>query len=174
MLASSFLACTSPQKKAEKLIEKSMKETLKDPSSYEPVSFSELDSVFSPYSATEEGKELSELGGPIGRYQKIASEFRKKGISAETTFDEFKAFEDSADYYEKKAEEMEVKFKENEKKYKGEFIGWYMRHNYRAKNSFGAILPGESRFFFNKELTEIVAPNGATKEYLESQKESQD
>ena len=37
-----------------------------------------------------------------------------------------------------------------------EHIGYYVEHEYRAKNKFGAMVLQKDRIFFNKELTHIT------------------
>ena len=43
--AATLFSCTSPEKKAQKLIKQQLKETLNNPKSYEPVNFGSLDSL---------------------------------------------------------------------------------------------------------------------------------
>jgi hypothetical protein len=63
--------------------------------------------------------------------------------------------QDSIKIYNQIEEESEKLYREKEKNYKGEFIGWKMTHKYRAKNGFGAKILGTSTFTFNKDITEI-------------------
>ena len=37
-----------------------------------------------------------------------------------------------------------------------EFIGYYVEHEYRAKNSFGAKITHKDRIYFDKELKQII------------------
>lgn len=152
----------SNEDKAKTLINEYMKENLKDPSSYEPVSFSQLDSLFFPYIDTDEGSKLFKLGGMSGEYYKKASEFRHAEIYAKTRA-EVDMLNDSIKYYEQKSKEFEEIFKENSKNYEGEFIGWKLNHEYRAKNGFGALDLDRKDFYFDKELTKIVPPYGRTR-----------
>lgn len=153
---------SSNEDKAKALIKEYMKENLKDPSSYEPVSYSQLDSLFFPYIDTEEGGKLKELGGMTGTYHKKAFDLELASITAKTRA-ERELLEDSANYFKRESEKYELLFKEKDKEYKGEFIGWIMGHEYRAKNSFGALDLDTKDFYFDKEVTEIVPPYGKRK-----------
>lgn len=157
-----FSCSPSKEDKAKALIKEYLKENLKDPSSYQPVSYSQLDSIFFPYIDTEEGKELFDLGGMTGKFHEKSHEFELASLEAKFKI-EYEALQDSVEYYKKKSEEFEELFKENEENYKGEFIGWIMSHQYRAKNSFGALDLDGKDFYFDKELTKIVPAYGKTK-----------
>lgn len=156
----SLIGCSSSkEKKAKALIKEYMMENLKDPSSYEPVSFSDLDSIFFPYIDTEGGSQLWELGSVTGKIYEKAHQFELDAIIAKT-IQETKILEDSAKFYKAKSEEYQKLYEKNEASYTGEFIGWILDHRYRAKNGMGALDFAEETFYFNKDVTEIVTPYG--------------
>lgn len=159
IIAIALIGCSTPEKKAEKLIKEYMQTNLKDPASYEPVSFGKMDSLFEPYIATKEGRELFDLSGITGFYGQKTSKLRMQIATAKTR-KELDVLEDSINYYLDKAKEYEKLFDENDKNYTGEFVGWVMEHKYRAKNGFGALDLGEENIYFNKDITEIVKPYG--------------
>ncbi len=150
---------TSNEDKAKALINEYMKDNLKDPSSYEAVSYGQLDSLFFPFIDTEEGRELFDKRSPTGVFNKEARRYELAAISAKTRA-ERELLEDSASYFKREIEKYESLFKEKDEEYKGEFIGWIMSHEYRAKNSFGALDLDTKDFYFDKEFTEIVPPYG--------------
>lgn len=155
LLAFIFVSCTqSPEKKAQELIKIYMNENLKDPSSYEIISFSELDSVFTPYMLSEEGKRLYELGSVTGEYHKKAFDFEVRVISASKN--EIKELEDSIKFYANKEKETWALYEKNEANYKGEFYAWRITHDYRAKNGFGALDKGSKTFLVTPDITEII------------------
>jgi len=135
------------------LIKEYIKENLRDPSSYDPISFSELDSVFSTYITTEEGRKLDDF-----RKMNDSRAFQLDFDIFESNEDKIMINKDSIKIYKKIAEDAEKLFNENESKYKGELVGWSVNHKYRAKNGFGALDLEEEHFFFNKDITEIIIP----------------
>ena len=60
MFALTLVGCNSNENKAQKLIEDYLSKNLNDASSYESIEFSELDSTFSNFYFSQEGKELAE------------------------------------------------------------------------------------------------------------------
>ena len=164
--AAFFAGCASDESRAKKLIREYMKASLKDPSSYEPISFGVLDSLFSPYIVTEEGRLLFDLGSHIGEYGAKSSEYESKSrqlrIFGATLDDRRMALDylDSAEFYNDKMEAAKKLFEKNDEAHVGEFCGWLMTHKFRAKNSFGGVDVDEFSFFFNKEITSLMGPYG--------------
>lgn len=159
-----FISCaSSKEEKAKKIIKEHLMQTLKDPSSYDPVSYEHLDSVFSPYIDTDEGRRLFNLGGITGEYSKKGSEYHNKAMVSKTRH-ELDIYGDSSTFYMEKAEEYEKLYKKNEKNYKGDFIGWIMKHKFRAKNSMGGLDFDEQYFYFDKDVTKITPAYGKTKD----------
>lgn len=133
-------ACNSPEKTAQKLVRDYLKENLKDPSSYQPAKFGQLDSTYSEFVLDEKliVKEIEPIIEESDRYLN------------QNNYD--KAFD--------KAEEAAIKRKEMQAKLQAdfvpEFIGWSISHTYRAKNGFGALDISTDTFYFDKELTKII------------------
>jgi hypothetical protein len=130
-----------------------MEERFKD-FGYKPVSFGQLDSLFTAYKDTEEGKKLFELASYDGEYAKKAREWSDKAVFA--SWGDYNKYYDSADFYRNKRAEAEKLFEKNDVAYMGEFCGWIMEHEYSGKNYFGVAVTEKESFYFNKELTSIV------------------
>ena len=132
-------ACSSPEKRAQKLIKDYLMENLKDPSSYDPAKFGGLDSLYSSFELKDE--EFTAI------HDKLKARF-----DLELACNDFKATDATL-------KEMDANIEAwNEAKaaFQPRFIGWKMNHRYRAKNGFGALDIHEQTFQFDKELTEIV------------------
>jgi len=79
IIAAIFAGCSpSNEKRAQKLVKEYMIVNLKDPKSYESISFSKLDSLFSPYISTQEGERLFTLSSYNGIYGNKKDEFEKR------------------------------------------------------------------------------------------------
>ena len=142
-----LVACNSNEKNAKKLIKDYLNKNLNDASSYEPVEFSKLDSTFSNFYFSSEGEKLTN--------QKEFAHNRAFELQIEDVLGNNTKIQDSIKIYNQIEEESEKLYREKEKNYKGEFIGWKMTHKYRAKNGLGAKILGTSTFTFNKDITEI-------------------
>ena len=139
LFAASLCACTSsPEKKAQKLITEYLKENLKDPSSYEAMEFSKLDSSFTTFS--DQAKVFS------ARFDSEKAEYE-----AAMMIDNLQAAKEAL----QKMEKTQAEWEEAEDAFKPKFNGWKMSHKYRAKNGFGALDIGNEVFKINPEVTMI-------------------
>lgn len=141
------IGCSSPEKKAKKLIEEHLSKTMNDFKSYEPVEYSKLDSTFTAYE-------------------------REYTIVADTTVD---GVDDNRSSIERQ-KEADAKEDLKEKNFKPQFIGFHMNHQFRGKNSFGAMVISDYNFQFDKDLTNIIAVTdrvAATEEMNKRLEESQ-
>jgi len=155
-----FVGCKqqSNEERAKKLIAEWMNENIDDISNYQPVSFSELDSVFTEFIDTDEYLKLfnlASIGGPYDRrrafFQELANierDFRN--------FSQQQVYLDSVRFYINKAREVLALIDEKSEAYAGEFVGWIMTHRFRASNALGAIIMQEMDFYFDKEIIKIV------------------
>lgn len=158
-----FFSCSkSPEKKAESLIKDNMKEILKDPSSYEAISFSKLDTLWLDYYETAEAKRLNRIANEAKATAELMSSYCSLAYS-EGKLKEGDVYRDSMRIYSNIAIEALANHVKNLENYKGEFVGWFITHKYRAKNGFGALDVFEKNFYFDKELTKIVEPYGIRK-----------
>lgn len=143
----SILSCTSPKDKAEKLIERYLKETLDDPTSYESVNFSNLDSLFTtPYQTNDEYRKYFDL------WSENESEF---SIAPDSTIS-MRSGEELV-ISQKIAKECDLKMDSIRKKFTKEFIGWEMKHSYRLKNELGQKKIYLFSFKFDKDVTTIMS-----------------
>ena len=168
ILTVAVLASCSPEKKAEKLIKKWMSENLNDPKSYEPVSFSTLDSILTEFEDTPEAQKLLSYTKEQLAFIKKANQNLEladiwKGSYDSYSKSQFYSYIDLADKYMAKNDSVEKLKKEYEpiydsakEKFVPTLVGWEMSHKFRCKNGFGAQILSEKEFKFNKDLTEIT------------------
>ena len=135
-----FAACGSPEKTAQKLVKDYLKENLKDPSSYQPAKFGQLDSTYSEF-VLNDGlieREIKPIMDESERYMEQG---------------DFNKAIDKAGEAATKREELQAKMRAE---FVPEFIGWSISHTYRAKNGFGALDISTDTFYFDKELTMVI------------------
>lgn len=166
-------SCTlSNEKKAEKLIKKTLKDYLYHPDSYESIS-TKVDSMFIDVNTIDPIMQISD--GIKDLMSKI-NRCKRKVESAESSMDIFapnkyssqysrgeyarakkekEEAESDLDKYTKKLSGQLASLKENVAKYhKGEFTGWVVSHRFRSLNGAGSMtIPGEMIFFCNEEFT---------------------
>ncbi len=142
-----ILSCTSPKDKAEKIIERYLKETLDDPTSYESVNFSNLDSLFTtPYQTNSEYRKYFDL------WSENESEFL---VAPDSTIS--MRSDEELVISKKIAKDCDLKMDSIRKKFKKEFIGWEMKHSYRLKNELGQKKIYLFSFKFDKDFTTIMS-----------------
>lgn len=155
-VAAIFTSCTSPEKKAQKLIKERLKETLHDYKSYEPVNFSGLDSnftdVFSDTAYSNYADIVIYYSKSLDEYEEKADRYRGRSYfesEYSVALSMAKWCRDSLIHY------LEI-CKEIEKDFVPEFIGWKMTHKFRANNGNGALRLGENRYYFDKDVTKVL------------------
>jgi hypothetical protein len=146
-----FSACNNNEKKAQKLIKEYLKTSMNDFSSYEPVEFSKLDSTFSYYRDTDEGKKLKKQ---LESTMESWSEWNERARKASSPVVE--------EMWLKFAKEYGIEFDSlynidsiAEQSFKPEHIGFEMSHKFRGKNALGAIMLTENGFYFDRDLTKV-------------------
>ena len=155
-------ACSSPEKKAKKLIKNELYLTINDFKSYEPVSFSGLDSLFSTYEMDSNYIKNEKLKITLKEYSKVCEqrfqENRNDIIYSSRGGEWAKdisivvvniVFEGS--WYQKTHDTII-------KNFKPKFIGYKMTHKYRAKNAIGGTSIDERIFYFDPMLTKLFIP----------------
>jgi hypothetical protein len=142
-----FLTETN-QQKAEKAIKQYLKENLHDPKSYEPVSFSELDSNFSSFEESEIGLRLNQIEDSLEIKLKVLN---LKSGNEKTPTEEAKIKEVSIKIFEKLIA-LPIKRIELSSEFKPEFIGYEINHTFRAKNSMGALRKTSNYFKLDKDF----------------------
>jgi len=153
------ISCSSPDRKAKKLIKNQLKESLHDWKSYEPVKFGTLDSTFSTYLDKEENVDI------FLKYIKFKEEIDK--LVEEVQDQDLEGY--YSDYYIYKRNRLitEAKEKLDSMGYYGplvdsikenfipEFNGWELTHSFRANNASGNKVIGHYKYFFDKDITII-------------------
>ena len=167
-----FAACgQSPEEKAKKLVEESVKKSLYHPESYEPVEVI-LDSAFAP----KDDPEVYEKAVKLCKLSKSGQEYEDNMKRAKSSMaiwsgpymssysrNEYNEAKEKFDFYNDKVEETRSKI---EKIYKDivklaepgrRFIGFKVSHKFRAKNNNGDVLMGSYIYLVDKNITEILA-----------------
>jgi len=163
----------TPLIKAKHLIKKELFSTLNDFSSYQPVSFSKVEKLFSdPFENEEIIKSLDDLEsykketGKWGEYLSL-KDFgttdtimntisRLLNLAKENKLDDL-----ATEYGNISMKLLQYKLQQQIimdeiKEHKPEFIGMKVIHKYRAKNSLGAYVLKSTEFRFDKNITYIL------------------
>lgn len=167
-----FAACgQSPEEKAKKLVEESVKKSLYHPESYEPVEVI-LDSAFAP----KDDPEVYEKAVKLCKLSKSGQEYEDNMKRAKSSMaiwsgpymssysrNEYNEAKEKFDYYSGKVEENTAKIQKifNEIIKLCEpgrrFIGFKVSHKFRAKNNNGDVLMGNYVYLVDESLTNILA-----------------
>lgn len=148
-----LVGCNSIENKAQKLIKDYLSKNLNDASSYESIEFSALDSTFSNFYFSPEGKELLEK-------QDFANK-RAFELTMTDILEENVLIQDSIRIYKQIEESCKNEYEEKALTYVGDFNGWKMSHKYRAKNALGATIISTTKFTFDKDLSEVKSAKNA-------------
>ncbi len=152
-----FVGCSNPEKHAQKLVKQQLKETLHDWNSYESVKFGSLDSVYTTVLENPEYKTMSD------EFVELVNEMR-------SAMDDYKRYKDMGYLFasERKAafdkmtecnnicEPLKFKMDSIENIFVPEFKGWSIDHSFRANNLAGHKGIHHERYYFDKEITQIV------------------
>ncbi len=139
-------ACTqTPQQQAEENIKAYVSKSLNDPSSYEPLSFTPLDSSFTSLDDVEAyGIAKSDLENPERELLFISDPEERKA-------------KETPSYMEHKKDSLTKVIQGMEATFKPSFKYLLCIHTFRAKNAFGAIITDEYLVRLRKDLTVISA-----------------
>lgn len=162
LIAIAITACSvSNEQKAKQLIKDHLKSTMNDYSSYEPIEFSQLDTVYSSYYEDSTYKVINrcyessnEFLKTIEKYIEDANEFNsrigrivdRRGMAFEKYLPETK----------NKVDSLSVAMKNFRHNYKPKMTGFSMNHKMRGKNAFGANVVNEMVFFFDNSLSKVT------------------
>lgn len=145
----------SIQKRAERLVREELEQTLHDFSSYESVKFGTLDSVMTDVSDMEEYRNTMDSARMyIDQAKKSYSDaerYLEYGLNSKAKLETELAglYREMARVYIDSAEKIEAEFVP-------EFDGWSIKHSFRANNASGNKVIGHYRYYFNKEVTEVL------------------
>lgn len=167
----SIVSCSSPEKKALKLIDAHMFKTLYDYKSYEPVD-TKIDSAFASVhylnAAIVAAKQAKEK---INSATELLEDAEHAFSSAEIWSDSYSSYGISQwkKYKTEYLEKMDESFKCAAESYEAmgiirqldsaltkEFIGWAVTHRYRANNRGGNSTIGDELFIIDPEFKEII------------------
>jgi hypothetical protein len=158
----SLCSCSQTnEEKAKAIIEENLQKTMKDWSSYEFVEMTPLDSIFTLFVDTKEGKEYNHKRDSI---MKIRAEY-DSNIDFPDIYGNkrVKEMRDSLPILKQMEDDIMKEAVLAEKAYKGEFIGYRTKFTYRGNNSYGAKIIGKSWYFFDKDITKITDEISLTK-----------
>lgn len=159
-LAAMIASCSSPEKKCQKQAENFVKEIVLDPASYQSVSFSALDSLFS---IPKNHKDFNVLEKKVFDIDRELSNLETDIILAKNWDEEKTLRQKKIDLTSEKIkvlEEMEA----YEKKFKGTWLGWTMTHRFRAMSKAGLMVLEEKKFYYDKEYVISDYPSLLAKE----------
>lgn len=144
-----FVSCNhSLESKARKLIEKDLKTTMNDFSSYEFVSITKPDTVFSSFSTSEIGQKMWDK-----KFQIDADSFNL-ALDAEFCTDS-KQKSILLDSIEK-GKSFLNEYRKLESEYKSKQDGWAVVFTFRGNNSVGAKIIGNYLYYFDVDMTKIT------------------
>lgn len=140
----------SPQQIIESKIKNFMNENLNDPKSYEAISFSKIDTIWTKFDESDNGKEIS------SKY--FNAQFSLKQALLNINSDDAKriypnaVFEDSIKYYQNITDSLKPLYEKGLSDFKPTPESFYIQHSYRAKNKMGALIKDDITFYFDDNL----------------------
>ena len=149
----SLLVSCSNSAKYEKSIKDYLSKSLNDAKSYESVEFSSLDSTFSIYFDTDEGRKL--WNDKFDQESAIGTLEIK--IKYEDNTETKALLEDSLTILKQDFAENEMLYNEREKNFVREHVGYRIYHTFRAKNKLGALTLAKWSFQLDKDYNVIDA-----------------
>jgi hypothetical protein len=156
-----LVSCSSPESKAKKAIKESLRLTLNDFKSYEPVQFGKLEVASSKYTDVPE---LNLYKIKADSYIKSTKEEIDKAEIYNSDYTRYKSvsyakvaekFLDTAKIYIHKQDSIRLHFV-------SEPIGWQITHTFRAKNQLGGLAIHTYLFTLNQELTKVIKSEDLT------------
>lgn len=143
----------SNEDKAREVIESELKTTMKDWNSYEFVEMSKVDSAFTLFMDSQEGKAIRELQSALSLKK---AEYEVNSRYPELYKERIQVMRDSIPIIEHMEDSLKAEYDAKEKEYKGDFIGYRTKFKYRGNNSLGGKDISSSIYFFNPEITQIT------------------
>lgn len=145
----------SPEEKAQKTIIESLRLSLHDYKSYEPVQFGKLDSAYSKL------EDLPMIIISLEAFNKADKEFKSELEEAKIYAASYYTYNQYS-YHKRLANLALAQMTLNEpiidsakKGFRPEFVGWKMQHSYRAKNLSGNLGIHHYMYFLNKSLDSV-------------------
>ena len=155
-------SCQSNTDKAQKLIKDNLYKTLHDFTSYEPIEFSQLDSVYSTIESTgapqllKEANALADSAQKLLKASRIFEESRKEYHFCDSMF---LVTTRSADSLLEISNRIITKADSISLNFVPIFCGYRMTHRFRAKNSEGNFILTDNEYFIDKNITTALKSN---------------
>ena len=163
-------SCSSPEDKANELIKKDLRKSLYKPDTYQPVE-TVIDSAFSPVDSPESFSIMDQMTLYNQEAEKQKFEMESEESSMSLWSGPYQSELGKTEYKQAKRKYDEAKAKANDYLYKAyvssldlmdkmsqkkTFIGWKVRHNYRADNNAGNTLIGDMVYIMDKDFENIL------------------
>lgn len=143
----------SNEEKAKELIEAKLKTTMNDWSSYEFVKIDKVDSLFTSF---EDSQEFKDTYQPLATVDSKIIEY-EVGSKYEILYgDRIQVMIDSIPILKGIKDSLQNIYDETEKAYKGNFIGYSTTFTCRGTNKMGAKIISSTKYYLNKDITEII------------------
>lgn len=146
-----LLSCSSsPHKIMEKKVTKLVKDNIDDPKSYESVSFSKIDTIWTNFDDSPQGKDIAE------KYHDATFNLHNNELYLND--DEAKKiypnaiFADSIVYYQHLSDSLKPIYDKQLSDFIEEPKLFYIKHIFRANNKFGALIKDDITVYFDKDL----------------------
>lgn len=137
------------QELAEKAVKDYLMTNLNDPKSYEPVSFTQLDTIYTRFEDEPFAEEFS------------TAQFKVKFYSSLKTDSEYDRYmrdhpemhvDDSISFYHAYLDNNKEKYDQEEKAFVPAIDVMWMTHEYRANNKMGALIKSRADFYFDEQM----------------------
>ncbi|RYZ54160.1 MAG: hypothetical protein EOP49_05760 [Sphingobacteriales bacterium] len=154
-----FAACSSREDGAQEAVRVHLEHKMNDFSSYEPVSFSHVDSFFS---TPEYVPTIQQLQESIAKKDSIYSDLKiayQARLDLGNKIEADPATQVLAAAIVKTSDELrELTIQRDAalQNFHPEWIGFYIDHTYRGKNKYGAIVLDYERFILDKEKDSVT------------------
>ena len=159
-------ACTSPEKKAQKLIKEYLSEDLEFPKTYKAGEFGALEEVYSDcehddcYRSYIRDVEMSQ--GMIRNYDKNLKAYKdmkrdalKYNLDTQVYDEQIESYTAEIQKYEQRVKKYQRKADSVRDNFVPELIGYSMKHDYKYNNGH-VIIDDYSVFIFDLDITTIV------------------
>ena len=158
-----FACSASPIDKAKSLIKEELKKSMNDYSSYEPVDFGKMDSV---YTNLETDSTFIMIDVAYESYKEQQKKNLDEYLADITTGDKELMGIDKKqnDIYAGKIDSIGKLRAKVLSTFKPDFKGWRLEHTFRGKNKLGALVVNKYAFYFDKGITKILDSQSLDKE----------
>ncbi len=146
-----LISCSkTPKQIIEGKVKSFIIESLDDPGSYQSVSFTDIDTIWTKFDESQEGEKLST------EYHNAAFQLRQAELNMNS--DDAKriypgaVFEDSIKYYQKLSDSLKPIYDKKLSEFNSVPESFYIEHVFRAKNKLGGILKENIIIYFDENL----------------------